>query len=100
MLTRILSCALACTALITAQDTRGMLLGRVTDSSGAAVPNVEVRVTNEATGTTASGRSNETGSYVVPYLLPGTYRIEAGLNGFKTFSRTGIQVRDRKSTRL
>src|SRR5215510_1673036 len=93
MLTRILSCALACTALITAQDTRGMLLGRVTDSSGAAVPNVEVRATNEATGTTATGRSNETGSYVIPYLLPGTYRIEAELRGFKTFSRSGIQVR-------
>jgi hypothetical protein len=70
-----------------------MLLGRVADSSGAVVPNVEVRATNNATGTTATGRTNESGSYVIPYLLPGTYEVEAALTGFKTFLRGGIQIR-------
>ena len=37
------------------QDPRGSILGRVTDSSNAVVPGVEVRATNVATGVTASG---------------------------------------------
>ncbi|MCL4401757.1 MAG: TonB-dependent receptor [Acidobacteria bacterium] len=76
-----------------AQDTRGTLLGRVLDSSNAVVPNVDVRAINEETGIAAAGRSNQAGNYVIPYLLPGTYRIEAELVGFKKFTRAGVQVR-------
>lgn len=83
-----------------AQDTRGMLLGRVVDSSGAVVPNVNVRATNESTGTSASGRTNDSGNYVIPYLLPGIYSVQAELSGFKKFVRAGIQVRVNDSVGL
>ena len=42
-----------------AQDPRGTLSGRVTDSTGAVVPDTEIRATNPSTGVTVSARSNE-----------------------------------------
>ncbi|MEK7409426.1 MAG: carboxypeptidase-like regulatory domain-containing protein [Acidobacteriota bacterium] len=80
-------------AVLSAQDTRGTLLGRVADSTGAVIPGVEVRAINPATGITVRGRTNETGDYAVPYLLPGVYTVEAELAGFKRFVREGVQIR-------
>ncbi len=34
--------------------------------------------------------TNETGSYVLPNLPIGPYKLEATLGGFRTFSQTGI----------
>ena len=75
-----------------AQDPRGAIRGRVADSTGAVVPNVEVRATNSATGVTASAKTNSSGNFAIPFLLPGTYTISAELTGFKRFVREGIQV--------
>jgi len=75
------------------QETRGTILGRITDPSGAVIPGAEVRATNVATGVSAVARSNEAGNFTLPYLLPGTYTIQSGIAGFKKFVREGIQVR-------
>lgn len=80
-------------ASLCAQDARGTILGRVVDSSDAVIPAAEVRATNSATGVAAVSRSNEAGNYVLAYLLPGTYTLEAELSGFKKFLRPGIEVR-------
>lgn len=79
--------------VVFAQDPRGNILGRVTDSSQALVPDVEVRATNTDTGVTASARSNAAGTYNIPFLLPGTYRVTAEMSGFKKFVRDGVQIR-------
>ena len=79
--------------LLTAQETRGTILGRVLDASGAAVPGVAVRATNAATNVTVSTKSNAEGNYEIPYLLPGTYKLAAEMTGFKTFAREGIDLR-------
>lgn len=76
-----------------AQETRGSILGRVTDQGGSIVPNVEVRAVNTATGVAAAGRSNASGNYTLPYLLPGTYTVTAEVTGFKKFIRDGIEIR-------
>jgi hypothetical protein len=82
------------TAMVCAQDPRGTILGRVIDSTGLAVPNVEVRVTNIATGVVASARSNEAGKYSAPFLIPGAYEVQTSeLAGFKKYVRRGIEVR-------
>lgn len=80
-------------ALLTAQETRGSIVGRVLDSSGAVIPGVSVRATNTATNVTVSTQSNAQGNYDLPYLLPGAYRLTAEQAGFKTFSREGIELR-------
>ncbi|MCL4402699.1 MAG: TonB-dependent receptor [Acidobacteria bacterium] len=76
-----------------AQDPRGAISGSLTDSSGAAIPAVTVRATNAETGVVASAVSNATGSYQIPFLPPGMYRVTAELTGFKRFSRDKIEVR-------
>jgi multidrug efflux pump subunit AcrA (membrane-fusion protein) len=50
----------------------GALNGSVTDPSGAVVPGVNIKVTNEATGETRAVTSNSDGIYLVPLLAAGT----------------------------
>ncbi|MBI3681514.1 MAG: carboxypeptidase regulatory-like domain-containing protein [Acidobacteria bacterium] len=76
-----------------AQDTRGTILGRVLDATGAVMAGAQVRATNLATQVSAAAQTNSAGNYAMPYLLPGTYTLEAEMTGFKKFVRSGIQVR-------
>src|SRR5207244_9085232 len=77
--------------------------GTVTDASGAVMADVNIRVTNEATGLAFVTRTSATGYYRVPTLPAGKYRVEASKEGFDTAVQSGVVVdvaRDRKSTRL
>jgi hypothetical protein len=78
---------------LAAQEPRGTLLGRVTDTSGAVVPGASVTITNTATGIAMALTTNENGNYQAPYLLPGPYRIAAEKAGFKRLLREGIELR-------
>lgn len=75
------------------QETRGALLGRVTDPTGAVVVGAKVDVTNTATGVHATTTTNGSGDYILPFLIPGPYSITATMPGFKTYTRSGIDVR-------
>src|SRR5204863_9886473 len=46
--------------------------------------------TQTDTGIARNTVTNESGSYVVPNLPLGPYRLEAGLPGFRTYAQTGI----------
>ena len=83
-----------------AQDTRGSILGRVTDSTGANVAGVEVKVNNVATGVAVTAKTNDSGNFVVPYLNPGVYTVSAELAGFKKFVRDNVQVRVNDSVQM
>lgn len=82
-----LSLAVAC-----AQDSRGIISGRVIDPSGSAIPNVVVRTTNIETGVHASNKTGESGNFTIPYLEPGRYHLEVEQTGFKKYA-SEIQVR-------
>src|SRR5262252_3374953 len=71
-------------------QTTAQISGTVKDASGAVLPGVEVTATQTATGLMRTVVSNETGSYVLPNLPVGPYKVEAALAGFRTFSQTGI----------
>src|SRR5438105_7102099 len=64
--------------------------GSVKDMTGAVLPGVEVKVTQTETSVTRTTVTNETGSYVLPNLALGPYRLEAALPGFRTYVQTGI----------
>src|SRR3954463_14591590 len=81
----------ACAAF--GQDTRGSILGRVTDATGANVAGAEVKANNVATGVAVTAKTNDSGNFVVPYLTPGVYTVSAELAGFKKFVRENVQVR-------
>ena len=76
-----------------AQEFRGTVLGRVVDASNAVVPNAAVTVTNTATNTSLNTQSGADGAYMVPFLIPGPYRVTAEAAGFKKAVRDGIEVR-------
>jgi hypothetical protein len=75
-----------------AQEARGTIQGRVTDESGGVVPGARVDVTNVATGVVTDTTSNEQGSYRVPFLISGRYRVAVSLDGFGRFQSPDIEV--------
>src|SRR5512140_830853 len=83
-----------------AQDPRGTITGQVTDSSAAVVPGVSVRATNLETNVAAAAVSNAQGAYEIPYLLPGRYKLDAELAGFKGFSQSPVELRTGERIRL
>src|SRR5262245_28746158 len=64
--------------------------GTVRDQTGAVLPGVEVTATQADTGISRTAVTNETGSYVLPNLAVGSYRLEAMLPGFRSYVQTGI----------
>ena len=76
-----------------AQEARGSLVGRITDSSGAPILGASVQVTNKAMGTSQKLTTNETGFCQASYLIPGAYRVEVQFAGFKKSVRDGVEVR-------
>jgi hypothetical protein len=83
---------LACAAA-SAQESRGTITGRVVDSSGSVVVGAEVRAVGKETGAVLNARTNDAGSYTLPYLLPGVYDLTAEFTGFKKTGRSGVDVR-------
>jgi Carboxypeptidase regulatory-like domain len=75
-------CAAAC---MHAQNTTSCAIaGTVTDTTGAVVPNVQVTVTNQATGVYQAVTTNNSGYYVANTLLPGNYSVSTKKSGFKS----------------
>ena len=87
-ITGFLVSALCCSSMW-AQGT-AQISGAVRDQSGAVLPGVEVVATQTDTGIARNVITNETGSYVLPNLAIGPYRLEAHLPGFRTYVQTGI----------
>jgi hypothetical protein len=82
------------------QETRGTILGTVTDSSGATIPNARVTVTNLGTGVAAPSTTNTEGAYAVPFLIPGTYNVKVEHDGFKSAERQPVALRVADRLRL
>ncbi len=76
-------CLLAPSSLLP-QAHRAIILGQVTDRTGALVPAAKVQVIQKDTNLRWNTATNESGNYEVPGLLPGVYRIEASHRGFRT----------------
>src|SRR5438093_9781 len=66
------------------------ITGTVKDQSGAVLPGVEITATQTETGIARTTVTNETGTFTLPNLATGPYKLEAALPGFRTFVQTGI----------
>src|ERR1035438_6319771 len=98
-------CILSVLLLLTAgfgfsQSVNATLLGTVTDSSGAVVPNAKLILTEVGTGVNRSGQSNESGNYTYPNLPPGQYSVTVETAGFKKETRKDIVVQINTNTRV
>ncbi len=75
-----------------AQETRARITGAVVDGQGSVVPGVTVTALNLATNVGTEAVTNASGLFTIQQLQPGPYRVTAALQGFKTFSREGIEL--------
>jgi hypothetical protein len=83
---------LAAPAAAQSQAVNGTIEGTVTDGTGAVLPGVTILLTSLETGATRLVVTNERGLYQAPLLPLGTYRLQAELEGFKGYERSGITL--------
>jgi hypothetical protein len=89
----LLSLLLSTALLAPAQDARGSIGGRILDAQDAVIAGARVTATNQATGVAASATTNEAGTFRLPFLLPGKYRVTAEMSGFRTFAQSEVELR-------
>ena len=74
------------------QAAYGTIIGTVTDSSGAAVPNAKVTATNTEQGVSQTTTTNDSGYFTLSNLKPGNYRVSVEAQGFKTNVQENLRV--------
>ena len=88
--------AITITTLLSSHALRGQstaqITGTVSDPSGAVVTTATVAVVRESTGIQSTAKTNHDGSYSVPLLQPGVYRVEVQAPGFRRVQRSGITL--------
>jgi hypothetical protein len=82
--------ALAISAL--AQSNKGTVLGTVKDPNDALVTSAKVTALNIATGETREATTGDEGTYTIPNLDPGNYRVTVEAAGFQTVVFEGVSV--------
>lgn len=82
------------------QAITGSIVGNVTDASGAAVAGAKITITETSTGISRTAISNAEGGYVMPYLQPGTYKVEVEKSGFKKSSASEVRLATGQSVRI
>src|SRR5437867_2029203 len=75
------------------QRVTGTITGRVTDNTGAVLPGANIIILNTLTQEERRTVTDETGSYGVPSLPPGTYTVAAEVSGFKKGLRQNLVLR-------
>ncbi len=68
------------------------LTGRVTDPTGASLPDTTVTATRVDTGEQRIVKTSSTGDWEVRFLSPGIYRLVFEARGFKRLVRDGVSV--------
>src|SRR5262245_46201079 len=79
-------------------STKGGIGGKVTDSTGAAIPNAKVTISGPVGDRTIT--TNGEGDFEVQNLIPGTYKVKAEQSGFKAVSVPDVQVYVGKTSSL
>ncbi len=75
-----------------AQSTGGRIIGRVSDSTGAVVGGVTVTLVNAATGVSRDTKTDQSGDYAFPEVVPANYRVEYTIAGFKKYVRPNVTL--------
>ncbi|HYR86343.1 MAG TPA: TonB-dependent receptor [Terriglobia bacterium] len=82
------------------QSSNAALSGTVSDAAKALIPGVNITATNTETGVVSMALTNETGTYNIPSLLPGVYKVSAELPGFQTLTFTDVRLGNAAQIRL
>jgi carboxypeptidase family protein/TonB-dependent receptor-like protein len=76
----------------TAQSSKGIVVGTITDPTGAGVAGGTVRITNTSTNVSRETNSTSDGSFRFDAVDPGTYKVEVTAGGFKTAERDNVII--------
>ena len=76
--------------LLSAQTTTATVTGFVTDPTNALIAGAKLDVINMDTNIRYTATTNQEGSYTLPNLPPGPYRIEVEKTGFKTVVKSDV----------
>src|SRR5947208_16834413 len=87
-------------SLVWGQGFTASVLGIVKDNTGAVVPGATVTVSSVGTGSQTVVKTAENGSYAVPQLPPGDYRVSVDLPGFKHVVRGPVTLQLDQRQRL
>src|SRR5579863_1881038 len=74
-----------------AQTSTGTLRGRVTDPSGAVIPQANVTIT-ASNGKSVTATTNQQGIYEVKELAPGSYNVTVTAKGFAADQEADVKV--------
>ncbi len=74
------------------QGITGSITGTVTDSTGAAIPGAKVTITQTDTNAVHTVTTSDAGTYTVPQLPPGHYKVEIEKPTFEKFKQTAITL--------
>jgi hypothetical protein len=85
---------------ICGQGVRATLVGRVTDESGAVVPQAKITITNLGTNESRTVEVGEDGEFAIPQLAPGEYSLTAERTGFRRDVRRGIMLETGQQARM
>jgi hypothetical protein len=89
----VLGLVFLCACALDAQEVTGTILGTVTDTTGAIVPHAKITVTNtDRNAVMRTVNADNNGYYVAPLLPIGHYAVAITAAGFKTFSKTDIEL--------
>jgi Carboxypeptidase regulatory-like domain/TonB-dependent Receptor Plug Domain/TonB dependent receptor len=75
-----------------AQTGTAIIVGTVTDATGASLQEVKVVATNLDTGFTVTATTSASGDYRIPGLSPGNYQVRADKDNFSSELRKGITL--------
>jgi len=92
--------ALLCLGLPLLGQTFGEITGRVSDPSGAGVPNSVLTLTNAATNAVRQTNSTTDGFYSFPSVPPGFYNLKTEHPGFKISASDNIEVQVQQTVRM
>jgi TonB dependent receptor/Carboxypeptidase regulatory-like domain/TonB-dependent Receptor Plug Domain len=79
-------------------QTTGNIEGRVTDVTGAPLPGVSVEAASVSLQGTRISRSARDGSYRLPAVSPGSYRVRASVDGFRSAEKNAVVSLDATAT--
>lgn len=82
------------------QSTSSAIVGTVVDTANAVVPAAAVTLTGEGTGATRTASTDNEGLFRFPDLIPGNYRVEIQVNGFKTQVVSAISLNSQETRNL
>jgi Carboxypeptidase regulatory-like domain len=94
----ILCLSLAVSIPAAAQSSLGSITGTVKDATGAAVPGAAVTAENTGTNLIVTAHSDGNGSYLIPNLPAGPYKVTFKKDGFDTETHTQVPVNGDRTT--